>query len=65
MIPTMQKLLAERDRIDQTIKKLQERCKHPKAEKTPKGSTGNWDRDDSYWYVCHCPRCNKRWTEPQ
>lgn len=65
MLPSLQKLYNELRALKDKIKKIRERCKHPKAEKKACSSTGNWDRDDSYWYDCHCPRCNKKGTEPQ
>lgn len=41
-------------------------CRHPDAEKTYHGDSGNYDpNDDRYWYEFYCPDCGKRWTEDQ
>jgi hypothetical protein len=53
-------------RIYSEIRNLQKICKHVNAEKIPNSDTGNWDRgQDSYWYDCSCPDCDKRWMEDQ
>ena len=44
---------------------LQETCSHPNAIGKKGGSTGNWDRDDSYWINYNCPDCEKRWMTDQ
>lgn len=52
-------------RIQDTIKKIQEECPHETSVYSPQGSSGNWDRDDSYWYNHYCYDCRKRWTTEQ
>jgi hypothetical protein len=45
---------------------LQAECTHPNASKEYKGSTGNWcKQDDYYWIDYKCPECDKHWTTPQ
>lgn len=66
--PRIASLYEVLDLYFEKIHEAQASCSHPKEtlSKIPKGSTGNWDRDsDSYWYDCHCLRCNKRWREDQ
>jgi hypothetical protein len=59
-----------RNKIDDLylqLKLIQEQCSHPEAArlKENKGSTGGWDRDESYWTEHHCFLCDKKWTTPQ
>lgn len=52
--------------IETQIENLQATCKHPKATKTPRANTGNYDPSaDIYWYDCRCPDCDKLWREDQ
>ncbi len=54
--------------LQDKITSIQEECSHPEAAVTrvAEADTGNWCKaDDSYWYVCVCALCEKRWTEPQ
>ena len=61
-----EKLIRQINELYDELHKHQNRCKHPKATKTPVANTGNWDpNDDSYWNDCVCPTCQKRWTEDQ
>jgi len=54
------------DAIQAEIDGIQEVCDHKGHTRVPKANTGNYDPSvDSYWYDCHCDRCNKIWTEPQ
>ena len=45
------------------IKSIQDSCSHPKECITKKhsGSTGNYDKQDSYWTNFHCSLCDKSW----
>jgi hypothetical protein len=48
----------------QQLRDLQTLCPHPRVEKIARADTGNWCKsDDSYWYDCKCPDCDKQWTE--
>ena len=48
------------------LRVYQDKCKHKRAKKKPKGDYGNWDKSqDRYWYECKCPTCLKEWTEDQ
>ena len=52
-------LIKERDNI-------QEECEHKDIQYTPRGDSGNWDRnDDSYWYEITCLDCGKRFSIDQ
>lgn len=53
--------------IQDKINSIQESCNHPKEclIKLGRGNTGNYDRDDIYWYECHCQLCDKKWHEDQ
>jgi predicted RNA-binding Zn-ribbon protein involved in translation (DUF1610 family) len=51
------------NRMNLEIKALQLTCNHAFATKKHCGSTGNYDRDDSYWTEFKCPECGKNWTE--
>jgi hypothetical protein len=47
------------------VRNLQNTCPHETSVYSARGSTGNWDWDDSYWYEHHCYDCGKRWTTEQ
>lgn len=49
----------------ESIRALQEQCNHKTSVYSCHGSTGNWDRDDSYWYMHYCYDCQKRWSIDQ
>lgn len=61
----MDQLFRFRDDILVDIKKQQEICPHETSVCKAEGSTGNWDRDDSYWFVFYCYDCRKRWSHDQ
>lgn len=46
---------------------LQQTCPHPLIARDHKneGSSGNWDRSDSYWTRHHCTICDLRWHTNQ
>jgi hypothetical protein len=44
---------------------LQKSCPHYRSWYENKGSTGSWDRDDSFWRNYECEYCGKRWTTDQ
>ena len=45
---------------------LQEECTHPNATKEYGANTGNWCKQDDYYWIDHqCPDCQKRWRTPQ
>lgn len=51
--------------VDQ-ITEIQDACEHPNVLKKARSNTGNYDpSNDSYWYDCHCPDCDKFWQEDQ
>jgi len=58
-----------RDKIKLHNKKLEDfqnnDCPHPNLTYTAKGSTGNWDRENTYWYEWCCDCCGKRWITNQ
>lgn len=47
------------------LRVLQDKCPHHSLEYKNKGSTGSWDRDDSYWTEWFCPDCDMRWSTDQ
>lgn len=47
------------------LKKFQNSCPHYDSTYKNEGSTGSWDRDDSFWRVWECNDCGKRWTTDQ
>ena len=51
--------------IDKEIKAVQENCPHKTSVYSAHGSTDNWDRDDSYWFMFYCYDCGKRWSTDQ
>lgn len=59
------KLKAEIDRLESEIEKIQDNCDHKNIIYKMDGSSGNWDRDDSYWYDIICLDCGLRYTNPQ
>ena len=50
---------------EKKLEQLQNNCPHHSLEYKNCGSTGSWDRDDSYWTEWYCPDCDKRWTTDQ
>lgn len=40
-------------------------CDHPNLIYQDQGSSGDWDREDSYWTVWQCDTCGNRWTTKQ
>ena len=44
---------------------LQDSCPHYDSEYVNKGSTGSWDRDDSFWRDYTCNDCGKKWQTDQ
>ena len=44
---------------------LESECPHYNSWYENKGSTGSWDRDDSFWRDYECEDCGKRWTTEQ
>lgn len=62
------KVVAATNNIEKAYKKLtdlQESCPHFDSVYKNKGSTGSWDRDDSYWREYECFDCGKLWTTDQ
>lgn len=61
------------DRLEKKIQllmqermEIQNSCPHNNIQYTPKGDTGNWDRnDDSYWYEIICLDCKKKFSIDQ
>lgn len=51
--------------INEEIGFIQDECPHETSVYSAHGSTGNWDRDDSFWYDHYCYDCRKRWTTDQ
>lgn len=50
---------------DRKLDALQESCPHYNSWYENQGSTGSWDRDDSFWRNYECEDCGKRWTTDQ
>jgi hypothetical protein len=44
---------------------LQKSCPHYRSWYENKGSTGSWDRDDSFWRNYECEDCGRVWTTDQ
>ncbi len=66
MDPTIKMLKEQIRELHTAIELLQTNCKHPDLEKVAKSNTGNWcKQDDYYWFEFYCPTCTKRWTTPQ
>jgi hypothetical protein len=59
------KLFRQAEEIRTEITKVQLECQHVTSVYEAGGSTGNWDREDSYWYVFYCYDCRKRWSHDQ
>ena len=60
--------LAIETKIDEWSNKLvalQRECPHYNSWYENKGSTGSWDRDDSFWRDYECEDCGKIWTTDQ
>lgn len=67
-MPTIiERLRAEIDERNAKIKEIQRECSHPLAalETKNEGSSGNWDRKDSYWTNHHCTLCDRQWATGQ
>ena len=54
-----------RERLRLDTQALQKECPHETSVYSAHGSTGNCDRDDSYWFCFYCYDCQKRWTTDQ
>jgi len=55
----------QKDDIASKIKSIQEQCPHKTSVYSAHGSTGNWDKDDYYWYSFYCYDCQKQWSHEQ
>lgn len=56
------------DKIAKAEKELEafkKKCPHLTLTYKNEGSTGGWDRDDSYWRNWHCHDCGLHWTSQQ
>jgi hypothetical protein len=51
--------------LNSSIIEIQENCPHHNLTYTKRGSTGNWYREDSFWYVWKCLVCDKQWNTDQ
>lgn len=60
-----QKIEKKIEEYELRLEQLQKDCPHTNATQKYGSSTGNWDRQDTYWIVHKCPDCDKRWTTPQ
>jgi len=58
-------LSKKRSDILDEIEIIQKNCPHHTSVYSAHGSTGNWDRDDSYWFLFYCYDCQKRWSTDQ
>lgn len=47
------------------LSELQKSCPHYHSFYEDKGSSGHWDREDSYWRDYECMDCGKTWTTDQ
>lgn len=47
------------------LKELYEFCPHYNSWYENCGSSGNWDRDESYWRHYECEDCGNRWNTDQ
>lgn len=62
----VKRINAKLEKLELELEKIQnEECTHPNVVKVNNGSTGNYDREDSFWRECTCPDCDKFWTEEQ
>lgn len=63
---TRKRIERDQKKLSDELKELQEKCTH-QGNLTYKynGSSGNWDRNDSYWIEWHCKDCGKRWNTSQ
>ena len=52
-------------KLSEEFEALKEICPHPYLRYRNCGSSGNWDRDDSYWREWYCPTCTKRFRTSQ
>lgn len=44
---------------------IQELCPHVNLTYENFGSSGSWDREDSYWRFWSCKDCGERWRSDQ
>ena len=51
--------------LNEVLTELQANCPHNTSVYQACGSTGNWDREVSYWYDMLCYDCGKRWSHDQ
>jgi hypothetical protein len=51
--------------VDALFENLQDSCPHVYLRYVCWGSTGNWDREDSFGAYFHCPDCQKRLSTSQ
>ena len=62
----VQKLRLKINTLIAKVVAIQDACEHPNVIKKAGANTGNYCKeDDSYWYDCHCPDCQKYWQEDQ
>ena len=54
-----------KSKLGDEIKEIQDSCPHINLKYTRGGSSGNWDREDSYWFNFKCNDCGKKWTTEQ
>lgn len=62
------KVTRRKNRIRQLqseIAQIQENCPHQNLLYSFGGSTGSWDREDSFWIDFYCKDCEKRWQTDQ
>lgn len=65
---TRKKVIKAQEGIVKAYQKLdliQKACPHYDSEYRNRGSTGSWDRDDSYWREYICNDCGLQWTTDQ
>jgi hypothetical protein len=58
-------LRVQEQAINNRIKAIQKDCPHKLCVHEAHGSSGSWDRDDSYWFNFYCYDCQKRWSHDQ
>jgi len=62
---TMIDLVAREKQNAEYRKQLQSECTHETSVYKCEGSSGDWDRDPSYWYTQYCYDCQRRWAKDQ
>lgn len=63
---TINNYLGSIDLMNQSIKKMQRECRHPKVMAEAKSSTGHYcPEDNHYWFNIECKCCRKEWQEDQ